>query len=123
MKKQKRKIVVDEYTSISSVWLIPDDFRAGETDALILAHGAGQGMNSPFMTYFHQEMARRGLLSIKFDFEYMEQGRRVPDPQPKLRQRYRDVIDAVATKFAPRRKSSRTPRAMSSTAWIPSSGR
>lgn len=79
----------------------PDNWN-GET-ALILAHGAGQGMNSPFMTYFHQEMARRGLLSIKFDFEYMEQGRRVPDPQPKLRQRYRDVIDAVATKFAPRR--------------------
>src|SRR5262245_52551632 len=69
--------------------------------ALILAHGAGQGMNSPFMTFFHQEMARRGLLSVKFDFEYMEQKRHVPDPQPKLQARYRQVISEVESEFHP----------------------
>src|SRR6478672_3285014 len=46
--------------------------------ALILGHGAGQDMRSAFMTFFHEEMARRGLLSVKFDFEYMEKGRKVP---------------------------------------------
>jgi predicted alpha/beta-hydrolase family hydrolase len=71
--------------------------------ALILAHGAGQGMQSPFMTYFHEEMARRGLLSVKFDFEYMQQKRKVPDPQPKLRQRYKQVIEEVALEFKPQR--------------------
>jgi predicted alpha/beta-hydrolase family hydrolase len=71
--------------------------------ALILAHGAGQGMQSGFMTFFHEEMARRGVLTVKFDFEYMAQKRKVPDPQPKLRQRYRQVIEEVAAQFKPQR--------------------
>ncbi len=60
-------------------------------------------MNSPFMTYFHQELARRGYLSVKFDFEYMEQKRGFPDPQPKLQARYRGVIEGIRRAYAPRR--------------------
>jgi len=71
--------------------------------AIILAHGAGQGMNSPFMTYFHTELANRGFLSIKFNFEYMEAKRRVPDAQPKLQARYRSVIDEIAAQYRPKR--------------------
>ena len=52
--------------------------------AIILAHGAGQGMQSPFMTFFHETLAARGFLSVIFNFEYMEQKKDVPDPQPKL---------------------------------------
>lgn len=74
----------------------------GQT-AIILAHGAGQGMNSPFMDYFHQDMARRGFLSVKFNFEYMEQKRKTPDPQPKLQSRYRSVIAEVSGKYNPKR--------------------
>jgi predicted alpha/beta-hydrolase family hydrolase len=69
--------------------------------AIILGHGAGQGMNSPFMNYFHLELSRRGFLSVKFDFEYMEQGRKVPDPQPKLQARYREVVDEVLAAHKP----------------------
>ena len=69
--------------------------------AIILAHGAGQGMDSPFMTYFHDELAKCGFLSVKFDFEYMETGRRLPDPQPKLQARYRSVVDQVLTTYSP----------------------
>ena len=71
--------------------------------AVILAHGAGQGMNSPFMTYFHSELAKRGFLSVKFDFEYMEAKRRMPDPQPKLQARYRAVISEVIRLRRPKR--------------------
>jgi predicted alpha/beta-hydrolase family hydrolase len=71
--------------------------------AIILAHGAGQGMNSPFMTYFHTELARRGFLSLKFNFEYMELKRRVPDPQPKLQARYRAVVNDVVAQHRPSR--------------------
>lgn len=95
MKKQKRKIVVDEYTSISSVWLIPDDFRAGETDALILAHGAGNSMNHPFMNFVHESLARAGFLTIKFNFAYMEQGRKAPDVAAKLERTFLEVIMRV----------------------------
>src|SRR2546427_1955221 len=71
--------------------------------AIILAHGAGQGMNSPFMTYFHTELAKRGFLSVKFNFEYMDAKRRVPDPQPKLRARYRDVVSEIVAQHRPDR--------------------
>src|SRR2546425_6373226 len=70
---------------------------------IILAHGAGQGMQSPFMTYFHTELANRGFLSAKFNFDYMEQKRRVPDPQPKLQACYRSVIADVVSKHHPKR--------------------
>jgi uncharacterized protein len=71
--------------------------------AIILAHGAGQGMHSPFMTYFHRELANRGFLSVKFNFEYMDAKRRVPDPQPKLQARYRSIVEEVITAHSPSR--------------------
>src|SRR5262245_24919068 len=70
--------------------------------AVILAHGAGQGIDSPFMKFFHAEIPRRGLLSVQFDFEYMEQGRKMPDPQPKLQARYREVVREVAETHRPK---------------------
>jgi predicted alpha/beta-hydrolase family hydrolase len=60
-------------------------------------------MDSAFMNYFHAEMARRGFLTVKFNFDYMEQKRKVPDPQPKLQARYRSVVSEVAGDCKPRR--------------------
>jgi predicted alpha/beta-hydrolase family hydrolase len=71
--------------------------------AIILGHGAGQGMNSPFMNYFQSELTNRGFLTVKFNFDYMEHGRRVPDPQPKLQARYRSVVEDILTEHKPRR--------------------
>jgi uncharacterized protein len=74
----------------------------GET-AIILGHGAGQGMNSPFMNYFQVELTSRGFLTVTFNFDYMEQKRKIPDPQPKLRARYRAVIADVLAEHKPQR--------------------
>ena len=60
-------------------------------------------MNSPFMTYFHHQLANRGILSVKFDFEYMETQRRVPDSQPKLQAHYRSVVKQVVMQHSPQR--------------------
>ena len=73
----------------------------GET-AFILGHGAGQGMNSPFMNYFQAELTSRGFLTIKFNFDYMEQKRKMPDPQPKLQARYRAVVADVIAEHKPK---------------------
>jgi uncharacterized protein len=77
----------------------------GETadTAIVLAHGAGQGMQSPFMTYFFTELARRGFLSFRFNFDYMDAKRKVPDPQPKLQSRYRNVVQEVIAQYKPAR--------------------
>jgi len=71
--------------------------------AVILAHGAGQGIHSPFMKYFHSEIADRGFLSVQFNFDYIEQKRRMPDPQPKLQARYRSVVAGVIAEYRPKR--------------------
>jgi predicted alpha/beta-hydrolase family hydrolase len=72
---------------------------------LILAHGAGQDMDSPFMQEIAQRIAARGIQVIRFNFPYMvkrlEDGRqRPPDRQPALLQHWRRVIDQVRTEHA-----------------------
>jgi uncharacterized protein len=70
---------------------------------IILAHGAGQGMSSSFMTFVHEELEARGLKCVLFNFDYMEQKRKMPDPQPKLQARYRSVVADVVDKYNPKR--------------------
>ena len=44
-------------------------------------------------------LAERGVAVLRFNFPYMEAGRRAPDPQPRLEACYRAVADAVADEF------------------------
>ncbi|MCI0751835.1 MAG: dienelactone hydrolase family protein [Flammeovirgaceae bacterium] len=46
---------------------------------LTLAHGAGAGMNHRFMTALAGELANLGIGSIRFNFPYMENGKKRPD--------------------------------------------
>jgi predicted alpha/beta-hydrolase family hydrolase len=46
---------------------------------LILAHGAGAGMHHPFMQKLAGELASANIATLRFQFPYMEQRRRVPD--------------------------------------------
>ena len=71
--------------------------------AVVLGHGAGQGMDSAFMSFFHRGLAGAGFLSVTFNFPYMEAGRRIPDPQKRLQASYAAVTSAIRRTFAPRR--------------------
>lgn len=75
---------------------------------LILAHGAGAPMDSPFLDAVAQGLAARGLSVVRFEFPYMAQrradaSRRPPDRAPVLLQTWRSVIARVRTEMAPRR--------------------
>jgi predicted alpha/beta-hydrolase family hydrolase len=64
---------------------------------LVLAHGAGAGQRHPFMAAMAANLAARGVDVVTFDFEYMDQGRKVPDKAPVLEASFGRVIDwAVA---------------------------
>lgn len=53
-------------------------------DALIVvAHDAGAGMDHPFMVGFCDGLAGEGLSTLRFNFAYMEAGKRLPDRAPK----------------------------------------
>jgi predicted alpha/beta-hydrolase family hydrolase len=76
----------------SATWYAVGDPRA---PVLVLAHGAGAGQRSPFMTAFSEAMQRRGVTAVTFDFPYMRQGRRVPDRAPILEATWRAVLEHV----------------------------
>ena len=62
---------------------------------LILAHGAGAGQDSAFMTSFATALAELGVDAVTFNFLYTEQRRRIPDRRPALEACYSAVIQAL----------------------------
>ncbi len=88
------KITVSDGESVSAMlYLAAKKNRAGVT--VILGHGAGANQLHPFMRLFAAGLSERGFDVLTFNFQYMEQGRRVPDPRAKLEACYRAVIAAA----------------------------
>ena len=74
-------IMIDGAHSVSGLLMAPAQARA----CYVFAHGAGAGMSHPFMAAVAAELAARNIASLRYQFPYMERGRRRPDP-PKLAQ-------------------------------------
>jgi uncharacterized protein len=53
---------------------------------LVLAHGAGAGMSHRFMVQLSEELAKKEIGTLRYNFPYMENGKKRPD------------VPAVATK-------------------------
>ena len=72
------------------------DGPASAARTLVLAHGAGAPMDSPFMEFFARELGGRGVRVVRFEFPYMHtrrEGRRPPpDREPVLLATWREVI-------------------------------
>jgi hypothetical protein len=55
--------------------------RPAEAEAcFVLAHGAGAGMNHPFLADTAAGLAARGIASLRYQFPYFERGSKRPDP-------------------------------------------
>ena len=46
---------------------------------LVLAHGAGAGMTHPFLETLARELAAFQVATLRYEFPYMEHGRKIPD--------------------------------------------
>lgn len=73
------------------------DGPAAAAATLLLAHGAGAPMDSPFMTAIATGLAERGWRVVRFEFPYMARvrttGRRsAPDRLPKLLEAFRQQV-------------------------------
>lgn len=64
---------------VSGLLLSPEAPRAG----YVFAHGAGAGMAHSFMEAVAQELAARGIATLRYQFPYMEHGGKRPD-SPKV---------------------------------------
>jgi len=72
-------IAVDDAHSVSGLLLAPPQARA----CYIFAHGAGAGMTHPFMAAVAAGLEERGIATLRYQFPYMEQRSKRPDP-PKV---------------------------------------
>lgn len=66
--------------AVSGIWLEPQNCKV----ALVFAHGAGADMNHLFMESVSQNLAVHGIATLRFNFPYMESGKRSPDPKSLL---------------------------------------
>jgi len=67
---------------------------------LALAHGAGAGMIHPFMESLAGELAGVGVATLRYQFPYMEERRRIPDAPAVLTATVTAAVRAAA-KVAP----------------------
>jgi len=72
-------LAADETRRVSALLVAPARARA----CYVLAHGAGAGMAHPFMAAVAQELAARGIATLRYQFPYMEAKAKRPDP-PRL---------------------------------------
>jgi predicted alpha/beta-hydrolase family hydrolase len=66
-----------------------------DATALVLAHGAGTGMDHPSLVRVQDGLAARGTTVVTFDFPYRARGRGAPDRMPVLAAAFDAVLDAV----------------------------
>lgn len=70
---------------------------------IVLAHGAGAGMDTPFMAAFAEGLAAHGTRVVRFEFPYMAERRRTgkrrpPEREPVLRATWHEVIEKLGAK-------------------------
>lgn len=78
------------------LWSRPEISAGCSSPTLILAHGAGAPMDSPFMTAMVNALVLRGIFVVRFEFPYMAARRldgrkRPPNPQAQLLDCWREV--------------------------------
>ncbi len=82
--------------TVSLAWDGPSD----ATYIAVLAPGAGGGMDSRFMGALAAGIANAGVRVCRFNFSYLEQGRRSPDRAPVLEDTYRAVVAHVRARHS-----------------------
>jgi uncharacterized protein len=77
--------------SVGTIWIDP----GGALASLVVAHGAGAGMEHPFLAGFCRAIADAGVATMRFNFPYAERGRRSPDSERVLREAWLAAFEAA----------------------------
>jgi uncharacterized protein len=93
---QRITLAVDETHRVSGLLRVPPQALA----CYVLAHGAGAGMTHPSLEAVAAELGERGIATLRYQFPYMEQAGRRPDP-PRLAQATVRAAVAQAGRLVP----------------------
>ena len=84
-------ITVNDAVRVSGLLQTPPRARA----CYVMAHGAGAGMDHPFMVDVARKLALRGVATLRYQFPYMERGARRPDPPQVAQATVRAAVAAA----------------------------
>jgi predicted alpha/beta-hydrolase family hydrolase len=72
----------------------------GADRAVLLAHGAGAGMDAPALVALADALADAGIPSLRFEYPYRSAGRRAPDRPPVLEAATRAAAAELAARVS-----------------------
>ena len=81
-------------SSLSGAYARPEDPAA----TLVVAHGAGAGMEHPFLAGFSRALNELGIATLRFNFPYREAGRKFPDRPPAAIAAWRAAMAQAAAR-------------------------
>jgi predicted alpha/beta-hydrolase family hydrolase len=81
---------------MTSILLRPENARA----CYVFAHGAGAGMRHAFMGAFAEGLAERGIATLRYQFAYMDQGSKRPDPPAVAHAAVREAVAEAGAQCA-----------------------
>jgi uncharacterized protein len=93
---QSVEIVVDDATRVSGILIAPRESEA----CFVVAHGAGAGMQHPFMAKLANDLAALRIATLRYQFPYMERRGKRPDTPAVCHATVRAAV-AVASGLVP----------------------
>ena len=93
MRGQRFSIEISGKGAVSAVRT--DAPQAGNGRLYVYAPGAGANLDDPFGRYLAERLPPAGLSVLRFQFPYMEAGRRAPDRTPVLESAWHAAIAAA----------------------------
>lgn len=92
MKSTPYSVSIPQGNTVSASLLRPVNARV----IYVLGHGAGAGMRHPFLETVAVKLGQRGIATFRYQFPYMEAGRKSPDTQRVLEATTRAAMAAAA---------------------------
>ncbi len=91
-RRESRFDVAEAKCSVSALLMLPADARV----VYVLGHGAGAGMHHAFLETIAVMLAERGVGTFRYQFPYMELGKKRPDYHRVLHGTVRAALRAAA---------------------------
>jgi predicted alpha/beta-hydrolase family hydrolase len=96
---QQVSIRINDDMTVSGIVQAPSDPRA----CYVFAHGAGAGMTHPFMAAVADGLAERNIATLRYQFPYMELGKKRTDIPPTAHAAVRAAVAHAVQLFGPLR--------------------
>lgn len=86
------RLQVSPGVAVSANLGVPEWWPSGNRVGLVIAHDVGSDMNNEFVVWLQRELVDRGVLVMRFNFPFAEDGRKRADGEALLDRAYRAAV-------------------------------